>query len=183
MGTYDPGPERPEPQTDFTDFRQPDYLSGYANKIIHDLEKVARVVDGRYTKIFTLGKESRCPDCTDSITGARVFTNCSTCDGTGYTQGYISYGFYWVRVDFNPVEKISSAQGNIENRGGRDQLQVIAAPLLEDKDLVVFYNTKEVYKVVDRLAQVGAMNGFVILQTIGCLRLSEGSPEYLVIDW
>ena len=41
------GPPRPKVTTDYTLFSTPDYLTGYARKILRDLVKVARMYNGR----------------------------------------------------------------------------------------------------------------------------------------
>ena len=51
-GTVAFGPPRPKVTTDYTSFSTPDYLTGYARKILRDLVKVARMYNGRLLKLY-----------------------------------------------------------------------------------------------------------------------------------
>lgn len=178
------GPPRPEPlEQDYTNFRTPTYLRGHANKIIHDLKKVARLYNGRLVRIFNNGTYEPCLTCTDTITGTIVLKNCPVCGGTGTTPRQF-VGEYWNLVDLAPKYRVPTEFGNTENPGGiKDTFTVLGAPLLRDQWLIVTVDTKEVFEINDVMPQIVAMQGIVVTQVASCSRMPKGSVEYNVITW
>jgi len=196
---YTYGPSRPEKPQDYSDFRTAPYATGPARKILHDLEKLARLYNGKKVKIFRVLSGERCEVCTDSISGAVVVLNCYECNGTGVTTGYTLYSReepslihghtdtvdeFWAHIDVIPVFNVTSQLGNADTQGGaKTPIMLIGMPLLQDGDLVVTVNTKDVYKIVNIEPQIIAVQGTVIAQQAQCNLISRGSPEYKVIEW
>ncbi len=187
MAYPDYGPSRPEGEADldYTEFNTRTYLTGYAAKMRYDIEKLFRLYSGKQVRIFQLNSSGeRCTTCTDSITGAVILTNCPECNGTGYTEQYTSLGDYWALADIGPGVHMATAMGNTENtRTGTDRITLVGAPLLTDRDLLVFVATKTVYKLVDSDPAIVGMGGEVITQVCDAAFLTAGSKEYDVIDW
>jgi hypothetical protein len=181
---YTYGPERPEKQEDYTAFRVERYIQGHANKIIHDLEKSARMYNGKLVRIFRPTASTRCPQCTDSITGARVLSNCSVCNGTGMQEGYSQLCEKWALIDVIPKYNLTTGLGNSDSPGGsKTPIVLIDTPILKDRDLIVTYYSKDVYKIVDVEPGIVAFQGIVITQVSQCNLISPGSKEYSVITW
>ena len=187
MAPLDYGPSRPTSAEDkpFSEFRTPAHLTKYAKKIRSDLERIFRLYSGKEVRLFQLDTESaRCSECTDSFTGAVLNNNCPICNGTGHTAQHIPVGDFWALAEIGPGVHLSSAMGNSENtRTGTDRLILVGAPLLTDRDLIAFIDTKSVYKVVDSDPAVVALNGDVVTQVCDVSYLTPGSNEYKVIDW
>ena len=182
-GTVAFGPPRPKVTTDYTSFSTPDYLTGYARKILRDLVKVARMYNGRLLKLYRPAGEKRCPNCTDSITGEILLGNCRICRGTGKALAWEPAGDFWSLVDFGQKFRMASDNGAMENPGVREQVTILGAPLMKDQHLVIFVETKEVYKIYDSEPHIVAMRGEVISQIASVSRISPGFPEHGLIDW
>jgi len=181
---YTYGPERPERTENYTDYRTAEYISGHASKIIHDLEKATRLYNGKISKIFRRSDSGPCPDCVDTLTGAIMVNDCPTCGGTGRVAGYTELCEKWVRIDIPPEINTSTEFGNADSSGGANTpITVIAAPILEDQDVIITINGKEVFKVVDMEPQLVGMQGVIITQLVNCYRISHGSPEHKLITW
>lgn len=179
------GPGRPDEDPNFDQFTTPSYLTGYAAKIRKDLKKMARMYNGRRIRIFQVHESNtRCPDCTDALTGQVVDSDCATCGGTGYSTGYERVpGDFFTYGKIPPVSTQETRQGNVERAAGQVNFSVIDAPMLEQDDLIVAVDTKDVYKLVRMDPDITAMGGEVITQTANCSLLTRGRPEYRVIDW
>lgn len=178
------GPSRPDHPYGHQDFTTPSYLSGYANKIIYDLEKKVRMYDGHLAKIFRPSQSDRCPTCTDTITGAIVLSSCPTCDGSGTVNGFEEIAEQWVLINFGPKKDLETEFGNTENmNAGTDQFIIVGATMLKDQDLLITVDVKEVYKINQVEPQLVAMKGIIITQVAGCTYLTPGSLEYNLIDW
>lgn len=178
------GPARPEPTCGYQHFTTPRALTGYASKILKDLVKVARLYNGREARLYNVNKGERCTKCTNMATGERMLTNCPVCHGTGYTRAWDCLGDYWTLIDFGPHYNIATPQGNTENpNGGKDQIYIFGAPELGDQSLVIFLESREVFKVYDVHPHIVAMRGTVIVQIASCTRVTPGSEEYDLIDW
>lgn len=179
------GPENPKGPGDYRDFVTPPYLKGHANKIRLDLERIFRLYSGKLVKLFTLQSATdRCPECTDSITGQVLLTNCPVCNGSGYVGKYLDVGDYWALADLGASIKLTGELGTSHNtRTGKDQFVLVGAPPLSDKDLLAFVDTKDMYKVVDSEPQIVALSGEIITQVVGLSYLTVGSNEYRYITW
>lgn len=178
------GPARPIKEEAYPDFRAASYVSGHANKIIRDLEKITRMYNGKQVRIFVPGVITRCTDCTDGITGAIMVSNCPTCNGTGKLGGYVHLADCWAMIDVIPKFNVTSGFGNADSSGGtKTPIVLINTPLLKDQSLIVTLLTKDVYKIVDVEPHIVAMQGTVITQMAQCNLISQGSEEYSVIDW
>ena len=193
------GPPRPEKAENYSDFRTEYYVRGHARKILHDLEKLARLYNGKKVRIYQVLPSARCELCTDSITGAVVIPNCTACNGTGQQSGYTLHtqlkpsnipghpeeiNEFWAHIEVIPIFNVTSELGNADTRGGtKTPVMIIGLPLLKDGDLVATVNTKDVYKIVNIEPQIVAVQGTVIAQLTQCNLISRGSAEYRVIDW
>lgn len=179
------GPENPQEPKDYSEFRTPNYLTGHAHKIRVDLERVFRLYSGKLVRIMKLETASeRCPECTDTLTGQVLLTNCSVCNGSGYVGTYSNAGDYWSLANIGAALKLTGETGNSHNiRTGKDQFIFVGAPSLADKDLVIFKDTKDVYKVVDAEPYIVALSGEIITQVADLSYLTIGSNEYDYIDW
>ena len=178
------GPSRPEPDVGYKKFTNYKYLHGYSQKIIRDLAKVARMYNGREIKLYKEAGGDRCPVCTNLATGERILSNCKVCGGTGYTNKWAYVGNFYAYVDFGPVYAVGTPMGNTENPNGtRENIVIVGAPLVKDQGLVIFVESKEVYKVYDAEPHLVAMRGDVVTQIAGSTRLTPGAPEYKLIDW
>ena len=178
------GPERPSVNHDYTQFTTPTYLRGYSKKILKDLTKAARMYNGKLLRVFQEMAGERCPECTNSITGEVLSSNCKRCNGTGKVNCWNALGSYWSYVDLGPNYRMSMETGNTENPGGvKEQFIILGAPLLKDQDFVVVVETREIFKLFNVEPFIIAMRGDVIAQTASCSSLAAGSPQYGVIDW
>lgn len=178
------GPTKAPDLPDFDQLSTQPHLEGYAEKVLLDLEKVARIYHGVDSRVFTLDQTAaRCTVCTDSFTGHVILSNCATCNGTGRISGYTYRGQFKVIAQFSPKSKTSSQMGDSEGNRRRDMFIVLRGPQLQDQDLIVIEKTRRVYKIVDEEPQVTAIGGKIILQTVACAPLSKGAPEYSVVTW
>jgi len=179
------GPENPDSTGPYSDFVTHSYLTGHANKIRLDLERIFRLYSGKLVKLFSLQTSSdRCPECTDQVTGQVLLTNCLVCNGSGYTDSYKDMGDYWALADIGAALKLTGDLGSSHNtRTGKDQFVLVGAPPLSDKDLLAFVHTKDMYKVVDSEPQIVALSGEIITQVVGLSYLTVGSSEYKYITW
>ena len=181
----DYGPPRPDPQISFHQHRTQPYLLGRAHKIRLDLEKWFRMYQGKPVKIYRKDKAAgRCTTCTDAITGMRLLADCPECHGTGYTSGYVLAEECWAMAEVEARLAQTSELGNTETTSaGKDTFLFTSERELEDTDLVIFVDTREIYKVVDREPKMVAMGGTVVMQAAALNYLAPGSLEYNVVDW
>lgn len=178
------GPIRPEPDVGYQKVKNKTYLKGYAQKILKDLIRVARMYSGLEVKLYAVSKTERCPVCTNNATGERLITNCKVCHGTGRKDGWEYLGDFWTYTDFGPAYHMESQIGNTENPNGtKAPIIILGAPILEDQALIIFKEPKEVYKIYDIEPHIVAMRGDVIAQIAQTTRLTPGSEEYKLIDW
>ena len=179
------GPVRPYEDHDYSNFRTPLYLKGYAKKITLDLMRTAKMYNGRRVRIYSPNKQGeRCPICTNLITGERMLSNCKVCRGTGYKDAWSYVGRFWSLVDFGPRYDMSSEYGNVENmQGDKDAITVIGAPELHDQDLIIIEETKDIFKIYNVEPHIVAMQGTIITQICQAAPLAYGQPEYDLITW
>lgn len=179
------GPERPFEDHDYANFRKPQYLRGFSKKIKHDLTRVARLYNGHRVRIFSPHKQGeRCPECTNLITGERLVSNCPVCQGTGFKNGWLPLGRFWCFVDFGPRYDMATEYGNMDTQpGGKDAITVVGAPELHDQDLIIFEETRDVYKIYNVEPHIVAMLGDIVTQICQASPISYGQAEYKLIDW
>lgn len=177
------GPKRPEVDVDIDQLTLPSHLTGIAAKILRDVKLKAGLYDGVDSSLYRVEQTAtRCPNCIDAMTGAQLFTHCTVCDGTGYTGGYAKVGDFKIYIQIGPREVLETQSGNTDNSGGRkDAIIFFGMPLLKDSDLLLLVDTGEIYKVEDLEPQITSMQGYVILQTVACSRLTPGCKEYSLI--
>lgn len=174
--SYNGGAE--EHPYNYEDFSTPTYLTGYASKIIHDLEKVARLYNGKKVALYRSSGEDRCPDCTDSITGQKVFSGCKTCNGSGTLLGYTKLSEQWCYLDLTSEYNVESETGSTDNPGGvRQQLIFIGPPQLRHGDLFVTQDTKNIFKIIVVEPQLVAMAGSIVSQMTQVSKLTPGQIE------
>ena len=178
------GPITPQvPHQEYSNFSTKEYLTGHAGKITHDLNKIARLYNGRRLRVYTHGNDEKCTYCVDNITGSIVLSNCPICKGTGSVSREL-LGEYWGFVDFGPWVKAPTEFGNTINQGGqRDTFTLICQTRLQDQYLIVPVETKEVFKVINTEPLLVAMQGTIVTQVVHCSKMAYGSPEYSVVDW
>ncbi len=178
------GPSRPEPDVGYQKFKNYKYLHGYSQKITRDLAKVARMYSGREVKLYKEAGGERCHVCTNLATGERILSNCKYCGGTGYKNKWEYVGRYYTYTDFDPVYKVATPAGNTENPNGtRENIIIVGAPIIHDQGLIIFVESKEIYKVYDAEPHIVALRGDVVTQIASTTRITPGAPEYKLIDW
>ncbi len=180
------GPARPFDIADvgYQKFTNKNYLKHYSAKILKDLARVARMYNGHEVRIYAVDKSERCPVCTNVATGERLVTNCKVCHGTGYKDNWKCLGDFWTYTDFGPTYHMASPYGNTENPNGtKTGIVILGAPLLYDQTVIIFIESKEVFKIYDVEPHIVAMRGDVIAQIAQSTRVSPGSEEYKLIDW
>lgn len=169
----------------FTSTRTHSYLTGHANKIASDLEKMFRLYTGTYVRLYNLDRSGeRCPDCTDEFTSTVLDTNCPTCRGTGFSLNYSSLGDFWAWVTLPPYLNTTDELGNTDNQGAKKTAFVLVkAPLLKDDAIIITIDTKDVYRIVDDQVEITAVNGIVIMQTVPASKVTPGDRLYELINW
>jgi hypothetical protein len=180
------GPVRPEEEAavGYGLFSNKKYLSGHAGKILKDLILMARLYNGHEVRIFGVATAERCPKCTNIATGERLVTNCPVCHGTGYKDSWTCIGDFWTYMDFGPTYRMATPYGNTENPNGtKTGIVILGAPLLKDQTVVIFKESREVYKIYDVEPHIVAMRGDVIAQVANATRVTPGSEEYGLITW
>lgn len=176
------GPKRAPVDVDIDQLTLPSYLLGFATKVLRDIKLKAGLYDGVNVKLYKVTGTTRCKDCIDSLTGSVIFTQCATCGGTGYASGYSLQGKYIAYFNLNAREDLETPAGNTDNSGGsRDSVIFPGMPLLKDTDLLYLIDTGEIYCVEDQEPQVTSMQGYVILQSVMCARITPGRKEYAII--
>jgi hypothetical protein len=180
------GPERPAEMADvgYGRFSNKNYLRHFSAKILRDLVRMARMYNGHEVKIYAVDKQERCPVCTNMATGERLVTNCKVCHGTGYRDSWQCLGDFWTYTDFGPVYHMASPYGNTENPNGtKTGIVILGAPILKDQTIIIFIESKEVYKIYDVEPHIVAMRGDIVAQIAQTTRVTPGSEEYKLIDW
>ena len=180
------GPERPADRSHvgYELFSNKKYLTGYSRKILRDLELMARMYNGHQVRVFVVDRSERCPKCTNLITGEKLLSSCPVCHGTGYKNNWKSVGDYWSYMDFGPDYNMATQYGNTESPNGtKESLIVLGAPVLTDQAIIIFKESREVYKLYDVEPHIVAMRGDVIAQIAQCTRLTPGAEEYRLITW
>lgn len=179
------GPERPLYNNDVDQFDTAKYLTGYANKISHDLVKVARLYNGRLARFYAPCSKTRCSYCTNKITGEKLLSDCPECGGTGWTGGWDVVGEYWVYGDIGAKYHIATVNGNSEAEGSnRDRYILVGCPtLIIDNYLMIFKGNKDVYKIYDVEPFIVAMHGTVVAQVLSAAGITPGSTEFNLPDW
>lgn len=178
------GPEGPPDTHQYDKFPTPKYLTGYAKKIEKDLKRVARMYNGKEIIVYKLTGKHRCTVCTDSITGARLSSQCRECNGTGKVDAWEKVGSFWAYIDFGPRYTLETPIGTTTNPGNdKDTFIIIGCPLLAEQDFFVTKETKEVFKIFNVEPRIIAMGGHVVAQAAMASYIEDGSPMYRVIDW
>ncbi len=174
------GPARPPNEKSITDVPVKPHLRGATYKISRDIERQFKHSEGFQVHLHRVAQDPalRCPQCTDSITGRVILSNCTVCQGTGYTLGYQFQGTYWAKADINPVIDLATAWGNTVNQGiQKTSFAIPRAPKLHDKDILNIHGTDQVYKIIDQEAQLLAVQGSLVMQIAMASLLPPGSPE------
>ena len=180
------GPERPADisHVGYELFENKNYLKGYSRKILSDLILMAKLYNGHEVRVFVVDKNDRCPKCTNRLTGEKLLSNCPVCHGTGYRNSWKSIGDYWCYMDFGPDYNMATQYGNTESPNGtKESLILLGAPVLTDQAIIIFKESREVYKIYDVEPHIVAMRGDVIAQIAQGTRLTPGSEEYKLITW
>lgn len=176
------GPRAPEEEFNHTDLRTPAYLRGFARKARADLERVARLYSGKRARLFKIASRERCPECTDILTGERVRSTCSSCDGTGFVYGYEQHGDHWILMDIPPTLRMDSRFGTLEGQGRKDGITFIGEPLLRDRDILALLDTQDLYRVNEEEPFITSVQGIVVTQTVRCSYIPSGAMEYSLLD-
>lgn len=178
------GPARVPKPEDYTDHRAETYITGYATKIREDLERVFELYSGKLAWIYKPANSGPCTTCVDTLTGNIMLNKCPVCGGSRKASGYTKIAEKWALVEITPEYQLSNEMGNSDSPGGPSTpITVVGMPLLKEGYLIVTYNSKDVYKIVDKEPQIVALQGEVISQVFQTYRLSSESPEYSLITW
>ena len=174
----------PTPIVDITEsvsrFATPVHLHRFANKILLDMEKRARVYQGKAMRMLRPDGEERCTLCTNEITGAIVLHDCPVCIGTGKLNAYKELGEYLIFLDVVARELIPSEMGNIAGGKG-DYFVLVGAPEVKYDDLFIMSGSNDVYRAQEQEPAYVAMQGHVVAQIITPKRLSPGAIEYRLV--
>lgn len=178
------GPSNPPTPHNYDQFRDRNYLVGYANKIKYDLARLLSVYIGIRSIIYTLTLGDRCPICIDTLTGEKILSNCTTCLGTGYMSSYTSLGETWVGVNIGPAQNIASDMGSTQNQGTkRDVISIVNMPQLHDRDIIILKDARHIYKIEDIEPDIVGLAGIIVLQNVQATFLEPGHITYSLIDW
>lgn len=174
----------PSPIVDITGsvsrFSTPIHLHRFANKILLDMEKRARVYQGKSMRMLRPDGEDRCTNCTNDITGAIVLHDCPICYGTGKLNSYKELGAYLIFLDVMAHELFPTEMGSVTGNKG-DYFVLVGAPEALQNDLLIMVDTKDVYRVQDQEPMFIAMQGHVVAQIINPKRLAYGAIEYRLV--
>jgi len=77
-----------------------------------------------------------CPDCVDPKSGQRLVDRCTTCNGTGYVEGWSNPIKFRARFLNGPTKQTRQTQQN-EEEEDRRQLWTAAYPVMEPHDVLV----------------------------------------------
>lgn len=135
--------------------------------------------DGLLLKRKRLG--TRCPECTDPLTGEVNNSNCETCQGTGLTAGY----FAAVPAYFElPPSQSDEQLDNLQAAGHVNNVvypgvRVLGEPQLDVYDVLV--DEKAGCRYVVRSVQEAALvRGYPVVTTLTARRLPFGDRAYQV---
>ena len=176
------GPSRGSADSGQTGRRTPAHLHGYALKILGDFERQARLYDGVRITLIRAGDSTRCPVCTDEITGAKLFSSCVECGGSGKLTAWTLEGSFWARLQVQPGVKTTSEAGLHDAAGNRDMLILYGAPEILPDDLLRDEELNMLYKVVEAGPDLIMMRGVVLSQVVQAHRLSSGAFEYAATE-
>lgn len=181
--SYTPGQDAPE--HGISSYRTPPAHARHAKKIIHDLARMARLVNGKFARIYRPAKGSRCSTCTDSMTGQVLMANCPQCLGTGFTAAFTQLGDgYWVVPEFGAIRTAATEFGNVQTpASGRDAFALYAVPEVYDRDVITMVDEKLVFRIDDVGPQISAIQGVIVGQLVQCSRIPQGGIEYNLVDW
>lgn len=117
----------------------------------------------------------RCPECYDPTTRATTKEHCTTCYGTGFTDGYWDPVLTWGRV--YPPDNISvQTTPKDKKEASQHLITLLDVPLLQDLDLVVEVDTNQRHQV--RLKKQTELRRKSVHQQVTTSLIDRGSIEY-----
>jgi hypothetical protein len=156
----------------------------YAESLLNDLyigESVyvsKRKVDG-----------DRCPECWNPYQFRRTKTNCNTCRGTGFSDGFYKPINATIAIDTNPRVAEQSQTGEIQVTTIKGRMS--GFPLVAPRDLIVVKSTNDRFTVMNvdytKLPNLACSrgqysgDGHIISQILNLSQLNPDDPKFGVV--
>lgn len=119
---------------------------------------------------------ARCPECYSPATGESVFSNCNTCFGTTYEDGYHDPIKVFGKLDPVTIQPTLGTSGISES--AVTGLTIVDYPEVEPEDLVVELRTNRRFKVLRRV--VTESSRVLVHQDLQVSELSRSAAEYYI---
>lgn len=173
-------PGRPKPNNPYSNYATNKYVYNYAQAIRQDLGTYFDLLVGKDLAIWRINKDGhRCTECTDTITGNILNSNCPVCGGLGYTPPFLYVMDTKGLLQYNMKQTNATQTGTMET--ATDQLVIITDELIDDRDVIYMYDTGDIYLVDSIQPQITALMGEIITQILNVSRLSVGDRRYPII--
>ena len=141
--------------------------------------------------VYILKRKSdgaRCPDCWSAERYQITRTNCETCNGTGYADGYYNPIQVQMQIDADP--KISEVHVTGETTEKTMKGRLSNYPIVRPRDMIVFEDTDKRYSVIrvdvtklPNLAQtrrVKSKSNYVVSQILTLDEINSNDSEFKV---
>lgn len=124
---------------------------------------------------------TRCPECTEPLTGDVLNSNCETCRGTGLVAGYFAGVPAYVEI---PPGQNNERMDNLAAAGQTNDVvypncRILGEPTIDVYDVFVDEGSGVRY-VVRNLQEVGVIRGYPIVSTCTLRRLQFTDAAYSV---
>jgi len=90
---------------------------------------------------------ARCPDCWNQYTFRRTKTNCSTCHGTGFFDGFYKPINIQIAMDINPKVAEQSQTGEIQTTNIKGRMSHF--PLVAPRDMVILQSSNNRFTIIN----------------------------------
>lgn len=153
-----------------------------ANKVIHESKIALRMM--KNPPVFFIHRKRKgdyCPDCWNTVTNRVSYSDCKTCNGTGYMQGYHAPIKTRISQDVSQLVLTSNDMDSDHVSLSPIRAWMMNVPLLYPNDIMVD-RLNQRYKITQ--VQRRTRSQFVIRQILEMSPLDKGHPSYKVdVDW
>lgn len=132
---------------------------------------------------------SRCPECWNQYTFRRTKTNCQTCHGTGFFDGFYRPIETQMSMDINPKVAEQSQMGEIQVTNIKGRMSHF--PIVTPRDMVIMKSSNDRFTVVNvdytKLPNLSlgrnsfSNDSYIISQIINMSQLNPSDPKFDVV--
>lgn len=162
--------------------------------VIKTIEKCENILNRLYIgdEVYISKRKtdgSRCPECWNPYQYRRTKTNCTTCRGTGFIDGFYSPITGYIAFDKNPKVAEQSQTGEIQSTNIKARSS--SFPLFTPRDMVTIKSTNDRYSVISvdftKLPNISCGRGLssgdshIVSQIITMSQLYPSDPKFGVV--